>query len=75
MRKVIFEGYVNNVFVKAFDGYEKAESWQKENPQGVVRTKLVPMYEEEGEKERKDRITRIARRNIVRNIKRKGGLI
>lgn len=75
MRKVMYECYVGDVLVNTVDGYEMAEAWLKEFPQGRIKIALVPFVAEEGEKERKDRIARIARRNIVRNIKRKGGLI
>ena len=71
MRKVMYECYVGDVLVNAVDGYEKADAWQKEFPQGRIKIALTPFVVEEEEKARDERLRRIALRNAVRNTKRK----
>ena len=71
MRKVMYECYVGDVLVKAVDGYEAAEAWQKEFPQGRIKIALAPFVVEEEEKAREERLRRIALRNAVRDAKRK----
>ena len=71
MRKVMYECYVGDVLVNVVDGYEKADVWLKEFPQGRIKIVLAPFVVEEEEKARDERLRRIALRNAVRDAKRK----
>lgn len=71
MRKVMYECYVGDVLMNAIDGYEAADAWLKEFPQGRIKIALTPFVVEEGEKARDERLRRIALRNAVRDTKRK----